>query len=189
MTEKIEIRAIIEMLGAPKEHIEKTLKEYIEKLKDDGKKITSEIFEEAEQKEENLYSSFAEIEILFDNMGEVLEFCFDSMPSSIEIISPEKLIFNSNILTGFLNDFQAKIHSVDALLKKTSIKQQLLDTNAVNILHNFIYYMLKNGEKTTKEISENIGLNEKETKSFLDHMVKKKLIIENGDKYSATPKA
>ena len=50
MDGKIEIRAIIEMLGAPKEHIEATLKEYVENLKKDGVKINNETYAEAEEK-------------------------------------------------------------------------------------------------------------------------------------------
>lgn len=187
MIEKIEIRAIIEMLGAPKEHIEQTLKEYVTKLKEEGKKVNSEIYTPAEQKGK-FFSTFVEIELDFEKMEHVLDFCFDSMPSSIEIMSPEKLHFDSSLLTGFLNDFQAKIHQVDSLIKDTSAKQQLLDNNAVNILHNFVYHLLNESEKTIEQISKKIGISEKETKSFLQVMIEKGLIIENGNKYSLTPK-
>ena len=188
MDGKIEIRAIIEMLGAPKEHIEATLKEYVENLKKDGVKINNETYAEAEEKGK-FFSTFAEIEIDFENMEDVLAFCFDHMPSSVEIMSPEKLSFDANLLTGFLNDLQAKIHQVDALIKDVSAKQQLLDNNAINILHNFIHFMLKEkGEKTAEEISEKIGIGAKETKSFLTVMIKKGLIKEDGGKYSVASK-
>ncbi len=186
MNQKIEIRAIIEMLGAPKEHIEKTLKDYIEKLKNE-QTITHTEYAEAEQKGK-FYSIFVEIEMEFTNMEDVLTFCFDSMPSSVEIMSPEKLSFEANVLTGFLNDLQAKIHQVDALIKDVSAKQQLLDTNALNILHNFIHHLLKEENKTIKQISDKIGIGEKETESFLNIMIKKGLIKEDGGKYSVASK-
>ena len=183
MNEKIEIRAIIEMLGAPKEHIEATIKEYVANLKKEGQKINSETYAEAEQKDQ-FFSTFAEIELECENMDEVLAFCFDHMPSSVEILSPEKLNFEANVLTGFLNDLQAKIHQVDAVLKDTSAKQQLLDNNALNILHNFIHHLVKEGDKTAEEISKKVGIGTKEIKSFMKIMIKKGLLKENGDKYS-----
>ena len=183
--DKIETRAIIEMLGAPKEHIVKTLKEYIEKLQEEGKKINHISYAEPIE-QGKFFSVFSEIEIDFNNMDEVLSFCFDSMPSSIEILSPEKLSFDANILTGFLNDLQAKIHQTDALIKDTSVQKQLLDTNAINILHNFVYYILKEGEKTPEELSKFVGIEPKEIKAFLDVMIKKGLIKEDAGKYSIT---
>jgi len=188
MDGKIEVRAIIEMLGAPKEHIENTLKEYIDKLKKEGLNITSENYAEAQEKGK-FFSTFAEIELNFEAMDDVLAFCFDNMPSSVEILSPEKLTFEASLLTGFLNDLQAKIHQVDGLIKEVSAKQQLLDNNALNILHNFIHHILKEGEKTTEEISAKIGMGPKETTSFLNVMIKKGLIKEDGGKYSLAPKA
>ncbi len=183
--DKIETRAIIEMLGAPKEHIINTLKEYIAKLQQENKKIKH--IEYAEPIEQGkFFSTFAEIEIDFNDMDELLAFCFDSMPSSIEILSPEKLNFDANILTGFLNDLLAKIHQADALIKDASVQKQLLDMNAINILHNFVYYILKEGEKTPEEISRFVGIEPKEIKAFLDVMIKKELIKEDAGKYSIT---
>lgn len=187
MEQKIEVRAIIEMLGAPKEHIENILKEYVQKLKEEGKQITSETYEEAVQ-QGTFFSTFAEIELNMKDTEELLNFCFDNMPSSVEIINPEKIEFGANQLTAFLNDFQAKIHQVDALLKDVSAKQQLLDNNALNILHNFVHYMLKEEDKTIQQLSEKIGVAEKELKSFLEMMIKKGLIKQNGSKYTVAPK-
>jgi inactivated superfamily I helicase len=75
---KITARVIIEMLGAPKEYIEKTLKDYIEKLKKDGIKIIKETIEPA-QKQNELFSTFVELDIEFDKMEDLLGFCFDSI--------------------------------------------------------------------------------------------------------------
>ncbi len=186
MTNKIEARAIIDMLGTPKEHVEQILRDYIKKLKEDFT-ITNEEYAESVQKEK-YYSTFVEIELEFEKMEDVLTFCFDAMPSSIEIMSPEKLSFDANVLTGFLNDLQAKVHQVDAIMKDVSAKQQLLDVNSMNILHNFIYFLVKQGDKTQEEISQHIGIGLKETKSFLNVMIKKGLIKEDGGKYTLASK-
>src|SRR3989344_1166139 len=91
---QIRCRAIIEMLGAPKEYIDKILRDYIAKIKNEGAKIVSERYEEAVQ-QDKLFSNFVEMEILFDKPSQLLSFCFESMPSSIEIIEPEALVLPS----------------------------------------------------------------------------------------------
>ena len=100
---KIVARVIIEMLGAPKEYIELTLKNYIEKLKKDGIKIIKETVEPA-QKQNELFSTFVELDIEFEKMEELFGFCFDSMPSSVEILEPEELQITAGELSDHLND-------------------------------------------------------------------------------------
>ena len=74
-------RAIIEMLGSPKEHLEKTLKGYVEKWKEDGIKIRKEHFEEPKE-EGKMFHSFVELEIEFEKTAEILGFALDALPAS-----------------------------------------------------------------------------------------------------------
>ena len=101
---EIHVRTILEMMGAPKEYIEKTLKDYIEKLKKDLN-IVKEDYEEAKE-QGKMFSAFCELEIKFKDILELLDFCFEALPSSIEILSPENLSYKSNDFTDFLNDLQ-----------------------------------------------------------------------------------
>ena len=77
----IHVRTIIELVGKPKEHIEKTLKDYIKQIKDKYL-VTSDVFEKAEEKD-NFFTAFAELEILMKNTEEIIFFAF----------SPTSMIF------------------------------------------------------------------------------------------------
>lgn len=165
-------RFIIEILGAPKEYIEKALKEHIEKIKNDGVDVRAETFEEPVQKDE-LWTQFVELEAAFPNATELLNFCFDSMPSSVELLSPEKMSLETKDFEGFLNDFQAKLHHVDMMIKNLQAQKNVLDRNTINILHNFMLYACETKPYKLEELSKLLGLGEKELKPFVEQLVEK----------------
>jgi predicted transcriptional regulator len=176
-------KVIIEMLGAPKEHIEKTLKDYVEKLKDDKDiEIAKEEFAPAEE-QNKLFSTFAELEIRFKNAQKLVDFCFDSMPSSVEIIEPESITINSAGLTETLNDIQAKLHNSDMVIKTLRAKNTILDKNAKKILRNFVSYMIEGKEKTIEELSSKMGISAQHLKPFLEELVKEGKIKEKEGRY------
>jgi len=164
------VRAIIEMLGAPKEYIESTMKKYVEKLEQEGVRIKKKDLSEAQQQGQ-LFSCFAELTIEFPRMESVVAFCFDSMPSSIEIIDPDVMEFKSFDFSNALNDLLARLHEVEMLLKNTNGKVELLDRNALELLRNFISYVVKDRSMAPEEISPAVGVAVKELKPFLDKMV------------------
>ncbi len=175
-------RVIIEMLGAPKEHIEKTMRGYIEKLKKEQKVLKSEIAE-AEPKE-NIFTIYSELEIRFDDLSDLLDFCFESMPSSVEVIEPGELSIPLSKLNGFLNDLQARLHEADAIVKTGKMKQQILDMNATNIFRRFIVAMVEHGHNTASEISHYVGVHPTKLQAFLDKLVEDKKLKKEGEKYS-----
>ncbi len=183
MEQKLTVRAIIEMLGAPKEYIELTLKNYVEKLKQEGLQITSVDCVPAEQKEK-FFSVFAELEILFAKPKELLDFCFDSMPSSIEIIEPVNVQMTGAELSDLLNDLQAHLHDTDLYVKNARARQELLDKNAFNVLRNFVKFALRSGPQTCEQLSEVTGINVPELFKILDTMVVQKFVRKKEDLYS-----
>ena len=172
----IRCRTMIEMLGAPKEYIERTLKDYIQKLKQEGAKITSEKYEEATPADK-LFSTFAEIDINFNTPAQLLTFCFESMPSSIEILEPDAIALASNDLTDFLCDLQARLHEADMVVKTINARYSSLDVNATNIFYNFIKYALKTGPKTPKELSSILGISEKTVLPFLAELQRRNQVV------------
>ncbi len=180
---EILIRAIVEMLGAPKEHIEKTLKDYVQKIKENKKiKVLSE--EYAEPKEvQKLYSVFVELELRFKEMDEIINFCFDYMPSSIEIIEPEEVVLRSSDMTDFLNDLQGRLHKVDGMLKSMMAENKVLKKNGLTIVKNVIVVALKDGPKDSEELSKLTGLPKDHLQKFLNNLVKQNKIKEENGRY------
>lgn len=183
--QSIHCRAIIEMLGAPKDYIEKTLRNYVQKLKNDGKAIIKEHYEEAAPQEGGMFATFCELELNFTKPKELITFCFESMPSSIEIIEPEALAISNHDLTNFLNDLQAHLHEADMIVKTLHAQQQHLDTNATHVFYNFITHILKNGPKTKDDLALIVGMPSKDLLPFLNQLIEKERIREeNGTYYS-----
>lgn len=181
MAGEIHARTILEMLGAPKDYIEKTLKDYVQKLKKDLT-IVKEDYEEATP-QEKLFSTFVELEIKFKDMGQLFDFCFEALPSSIEILHPEQVSYSSNEWSNFLNDLQARLHEADMVVKSVRAQNKVLDKNATAILQNLIKHTVKE-PKTAEELSEISGLEPKNIKAFADELVKKGVIQEKDGRYT-----
>ncbi len=169
------------MVGAPKEHVMDTMEKFVEGLKKEKTItiITSTIAEPAPQGK--FFSTYAEIEARFSNVPALIGFCFDSMPSSIEIIEPTTLQFKSEELTNMLNDLQAKLHALDMDMKMMNAKNIVLDKNGLTIFRNFVKYALQSGGKTIGEISNLCGIIEDDLQPFVDELIKTKQIkLEKG---------
>ena len=140
------------MLGKPKEHLESTLKKYIENLKKDKKIIIiEEDYAKPEAKENEMFSTFVELEALMRNTGKIIDFCFDYMPSSIEVIEPASLIYKNNELANILNDLQTRLHKYDMMVKNFSQQNKLLKRNSAIFLRTLIDLSLKQGPSLLKK--------------------------------------
>lgn len=190
-TGQLLVKAIIEMFGAPKEHLDNTLKEYVEKLKEhkDYTIIKSDLAEAQPQPNSKLFSNFVELEIWFNDSKVLLDFCFDSMPASVEITRPEEnLVLNSTVFSNLLNDLQTKIHNFDLLVKSVRAQNKILDQNATKVLRNFISYLVTLRNVGIDEISKHLGIKPKELKPFLDRLIREGFIEEKEEKYSLKKK-
>lgn len=115
----IKVRIINEVLGSPKEHVENTLKLLLDNMRQNKnlKLINEIIFEATKLEDKPLYSSFAELEIEFKVLEDLVGFCFDYMPSSIEILEPEELKLEAISVSDLFNELMARLHQNDMMLK------------------------------------------------------------------------
>ena len=181
---QIKAVAIIEILGAPEEHVKKTMDAYLGKLKNEKDLKTSIInISDAEQKDK-LFSIYAEVELFAKKPSRIVDFCFDYMPSSIELLEPESIKFDSHSFSNFFNDLQARLHNMDMLVKNLTAENKILNQNAHLILRNNILLSLREKDRDLKAISSNIGIPEEKTKIFLDALVEKGFLILKKGKYS-----
>ncbi len=187
-------RTIVEVAGTPKSHIEKTMQLVIETIKkSEGKDLilkSCDIFKakEVELKEVKekgkLFSTYTEMEILFKNIPKLIGFCFDYMPSSLEILEPKGLNLDTNHFANLLNDLLAHLHKADMVLKGLRAENQILNENASNLLRNLIIIALSGKPKTLKEIAKITGIGEEHLGNFVKEMNDKRKIKLEGEKYS-----
>ena len=174
------VRSIIQMAGAPKGYIEQTLARYLEKLESDGLRIKSKDIAEATENS-GLFSCFAEIVAEYKSVEDVMDFCFSSMPSSVEILEPDELTLKSFDFSNVLNELQVRLHALDMQVKQFKSASELLDLNGLELIRNFIAFSVKGHPRTIEEISPIVGVNPEELKPFLDKMVEEnRLSVKEG---------
>jgi len=173
---RILTRIIIEIVGKPKEHVEKTLRVVIDKIKEqqDIKIVEEKLFDA--EKQEEMFSTFAELGILFKNMETLVGFCFDFMPSSVEILDPKKLGFESNDFAGLINDLLTRLHQINLKVVQNNFEKKALKKNMLNMLKNTVMILLSIKSMPLEQLSKSSGVNEKDLKPLLDSMVKENII-------------
>ncbi len=124
---RIEARMIIEIMGAPKTHIEETMKIVIEKFeKEEGIKVLKKKAFDCRELENGLFSTFSEIEFETNDLQKISDICFDYMPSSVEILEPAGADMDMAVISGMFNDILAKLHRYDMLVKNFNAENRLL---------------------------------------------------------------
>lgn len=179
----LRVRTIVEMLGAPKEYVAKTLRDYIKKIEDNKDIILLNEKYAKPKKHEKLFSTFAELEMLVKDASTLAFFCFDYMPSSIEIIEPEKIVYRSTDFAAFFNDMQARLHRLDMVIKNLNAKQKVLETNAGLLLRNNILILLKDGAKDIAELSKGSGIPGEQLMRFIEKLISEGWLKEKNGKY------
>ena len=181
---KIRCRTIIEILGKPKEHVEKTLKEYVDKIKEDESLVVlNEDFAEPKE-QEGLWSVFAELEMILKDIPALIGFCFDYMPSSIEIIKPEEIVMTSKDISDFMNDLQARLHKMDMLIKQHRGENDFLRKNMNVLVKNIIMIALAKSSLSAEKLSKAAGIPENEILPFIKFLLKENKLKKEGEIYS-----
>lgn len=180
----IRCSTIIEVLGKPKEHVENALKEYIEHIKQDSELvILNEDYSEIKE-QGKLWSKFVELDLVIKGTKKLISFCFEYMPSSIEVVKPEHLIMTNPELSNFLNDLQARLHNVDMIVKQMKAENDFLKLNMNAIISNAIVITLKISSLSLEQLSKVTGIHQKELQAFLEKLIKDNKVKKENDVYS-----
>lgn len=137
---KIRTLFIFEILGKPPEHIVKSLEKMIDELaKQKGLEIVRKeihepkLIKENENKEEEkqiidegLYSSFAEVEILTDNLKLIMSIVLNMLPSHVEILEPSDFIIKNFDLSSLMTELTIRMHKYDEITKVLMLERNQL---------------------------------------------------------------
>lgn len=141
---------IFEILGKPPEHIKETLEQLMDKLGEQkGVNITNRIIHEPKliDKEEetgNIYTTFAEVEVIVDDFRLLIAIVLNMLPSHVEITEPSELRFKNFDLSSILTELTLKIHKYDEISK------------AILIERNTILKKLQEAEERARELEKEI---------------------------------
>lgn len=120
-------RFILEIIGRPKEHLVQTLEEIISKINSEQGVSVSEqkIHEPTLMKDsKELFITYAEVEVKVEEPILLAVLVFKYMPANIELISPERVIFNNNQFSEILNELTRRLHSYEELARVMQIERQ-----------------------------------------------------------------
>ncbi|MBT4651571.1 hypothetical protein HOC13_03550 [Candidatus Woesearchaeota archaeon] len=174
MEKKILCRAVIEVLGKPREHVESVMQGYVEKIiKDETYNVLRKDFAEAKKQESEMWATFTELEFEMKELTDLTNFCFNYMPSVIEILEPESLVVTSEDFTAYINDLQAKLHNVDMVAKQVKFENDSLKKNMSRLLSNYLVILLGKKEMTSEEMSKYTGVDKAKVEDFLDSLLDK----------------
>jgi len=182
----LHIRAIVEVVGKPKEYVKDTLSGHMDNIRKNFTVLKEDIADPEENDE--LFSGFAETEILLKDLTELMFFATDFLPSSIEIIEPEEITMNNNELSGFFNDVSTKLLALNSGIIQAKNVSTLHVKTAAILLRNFIVVLLARGEKTAKELDELMGVQEEDIEKVLNVLIKEGRVEKSKDKYQLKKK-
>jgi hypothetical protein len=183
------LRVILEVVGKPKEHVEESLKEYVKKIKaDKSYNIIKEKSEKAEKMENGLFSAFSDMEMLMKDSQDLLNFCFDYLPSSVEIIEPERIIIKNSEFGDFINDLLSRTIALNTTVIEATDRSQFYIKNTAVLLRNFIVVLLSSKPMTLKQMAPYLGIKEDDVKKVVDVLINEKKVKKEGDLYKVIPK-
>ncbi len=190
MTEKefdnpITVRSIIELLGKPKEHVSSTLKLIVNGIenKDNIIVVKKEFFEPEEH--DGLFSAFTELEMKFKDLESVVAFCFENLPTSVEILEPAVLRTEARTLTNFFTDLLTKLHKLDEELKVEKQRDKILEDNMIKSLRNLVIITLSSTPDKTmgsEQLSRRVGIPEQQLLPLLEFWTGQNFLIKVDDK-------
>ena len=143
----------------------------IYKENEDYQVVSEEYAELKKQDEQELWAGFAELEAKTANVEHLVGFCFEYMPSMIEIIEPKQLKFSDVDVSHFLNDLQAKLHQVDMVAKQVKFENDQLKKTAGGLLKNYLYVLLSRNNLSSEQLSGLTGVNKEKLEDFLDKLI------------------
>ena len=179
-----QVRAIIEILGKPKEHVTESIKKYVENIKkDENYDVEEEMIEEPVEQEDQpgVFSTYSEIVFNVKDINQLISFCFDYMPSSVEIIDPEEFQITSKYFTDLLNDLQSRLHHTEMITKQLFEENKAFNNTLNLMMRNMVMISLAQRPLDLETLSKVTGVAEDKLKPFLDQMVEEnKIKLEDG---------
>jgi hypothetical protein len=181
-------RTVCELVGSPKEHIDKTIRLMVDKAKvlKDTTLLEQEIAESVPRG--NMFSTFTEMTLVFKTKEALLGFCFDFMPSSVEVIEPEKMEIENNLFSSWVNELQGRLHQIDMVAKEKVALARVYDKQQQSIIRYNLLSHLIDEPLSEEDLRKRVGIDKETFKNYLDTILKNGDILKEEDKLKLSEK-
>ncbi|MBM3231996.1 hypothetical protein FJZ21_01300 [Candidatus Pacearchaeota archaeon] len=125
----LKAKFIIEILGRPVEHLEKTLADLVEKMgTEKGVSLLKKEINKPKkvEKAENLWTTFADIDLSFESLPVFMNTVINYMPAHVEVYEPDMFKINTFEMNEFVNFVVSRLHNFDALAKRMMGEREIL---------------------------------------------------------------
>ncbi len=123
----IHCNIIVEMLGKPKDYIEKVIGEVAIAIgKTKGIEVINSTEHEPTEAKNGLFSTFTELELAVKDIGLLMGLVFSYMPSNIEILAPQEFKMPVSSVNELVNLVTSRLHGYDSLAKRMRIESMIL---------------------------------------------------------------
>ncbi len=128
-----------------------------------------------------MWATFTELEMEVREIKDVVSFCFEYMPSLIEVIEPDKITLTDQDFSDFFNDLQARLHQVDMVAKQVKLESEHSTAGLTKLLRNYLMVLLNEQDLTLEQLSKFTGIKEDLLGDYLDKLIDQKILeMENG---------
>ncbi len=152
---------IFQIIGRPEKFVVDSMNDVLDRLgKEKGVSVLrKEVHEPSEiEDRKDIFSTFAEAEVEFENADSFFMMMFNYMPANVEVISPNEHKFKANEFNLFVNELLRKLHQYDNLAKAF-----ILEKNNMQRYIDELHKKLKSlGIDIKIQIPESIDLGEEE---------------------------
>lgn len=181
---RIVTNTVVEIAGSPKEFVDKTMGLVLEHIeKKEGSKILDKKRFPVE-KVDNLFSTFTELEIEFEEFQKLVDFCFEHMPSHLEIEEPQHFDMRREDFAELFNLLLMRLHKTDEAVKEVNARFKLVEEANRILVKNIIALALKKAPLKLEELSKRIGIKDTNLMSILDSYKDLGLVKETKGKFS-----
>jgi len=130
-TTDIKALFVFEVMGRPPEHLKIALGGYINKLGENkGVKVTRREIHEPKPVEkegaEDLFTTFAEVEVVVDDVNLIFEITLNMLPAHVEILEPEDIRLKNFDLSMVASNLSIKLHKYDEVAKTITMERGIL---------------------------------------------------------------
>jgi len=130
-TTNIKALFVFEIMGRPPEHLKGALEEYVNKLGENkGVKITRREIHEPKPVEkegaEDLFTTFAEVEVVVDNVNLIFDITLNMLPAHVEILEPDNITLKNFDLSEVASNLSIKLHKYDEVAKTITMERSIL---------------------------------------------------------------
>lgn len=84
--------------------------------KEENITVLKELVPKAEKVKDTIFAVLLEVELKINNYAKLIHFCYDYLPTTIEVLDTEKIAMPTREFTNGLNDLIAKLHQYNLTL-------------------------------------------------------------------------